>query len=246
MIKSRIDTIEVDVFTPDNWNGNKLVICCHGFNSGKNSDTYSLIGNELLTKDIAYAKFSLPYHAERRNDYDDFTLENCISDSEQVEKTIREKYPNTRIGILGTSFGGYLTLLRLKKFKHDYFSIVLKSPAIKMDKIFKAHLAGEEFDEFKKQGYGINHHKADDMRINYSFYEELEKNKIFDLGEYEEKILIYHGTLDDTAPYEDSLEFANQNKNTKLISLKNENHRYSIEALNKFCKNAAKYFFENK
>lgn len=233
--------MEVDIFTPENWNEKKLVICCHGFNSGKNSDTYTLIGNALLERNIAYAKFTLPYHAERRIDYHDFTLENCIEDSEQAEKIIREKYPNTQIGILGTSFGGYLTLLRLKKFKHDYFAIILKSPAIKMDEIFKTNLASAEFEQFKKLGYGINHHKADDMRINYSFYEELENNKILDLGEYDEKILIYHGMIDDTAPYEDSFEFANKNKNTNLISLENENHRYSREVLERFCQEVADY-----
>ena len=144
-IKSRIDEFIADVHIPDNWNEEKLVICCHGFNSGKNGESYVAIGNALLEKGIACAKFSLPYHAERRNDPDDFTVDNCIADSEMVEKSIREKYPNTKIGVIATSYGAYLTLLRLKEYHHDYFAIVLKSPAINMGDILKNSLTVEEF-----------------------------------------------------------------------------------------------------
>ena len=58
---------------------------------------------------------------------------------------------------------------------------------------------------------------------------------------YEEKMLIFHGTIDDTAPYEDVVEFANMNKNVTLISLKDENHRYSQEELERFCKEISEY-----
>ena len=118
LLKSRVDNIEVDFFKPESWDEKKIMIFCHGFNSGKQSEAYKIIGEKFLEKGIAYVIFSLPYHAERRNDYNDFTLANCIEDSELVEQAIREKYPDTKIGILGTSFGGYLTLLRLKKYHH--------------------------------------------------------------------------------------------------------------------------------
>ncbi len=240
-IKSRIDDINVDLFTPDNWDEKKLIICCHGFNSGKDSPTYVGIGNKFLDKGIAYAIFSLPYHADRRGEHSDFTVENCIEDTEKVEKALREKFPNTKIGILATSFGGYLTLLRLKKFHHDYFAIVLKSPAIKMDEILKNIIGPEGFEFFKKQGFVINDRKEPHMRINFNLYEELAKNRVFDDPYYDEKILIYHGTIDDTAPYEDSAEFAELNANTTLISLENENHKFSEEVLEQFGAEVADY-----
>ncbi len=240
-VDSRIDKIEVDFFKPDNWDEEKLVILCHGFNSGKESASYKQIGKCLLENGIAYAIFSLPYHAERRGDYNDFTLANCIEDSELVEKTIREKYPNTKIGILGTSFGGYLTLLRLQKYKHDYFAIILKSPAIKMDTILKSIMGEDGFKLFNYQGYVEDNSKDTPMRINLSFYEELTNNRIMDNPNYDENILIYHGTIDDTAPYEDSLKFASQNANTTLVTLENENHRLSEGALHKLSAEVADY-----
>ena len=245
-IKSRIDEFEADIFIPDNWDNKKLVICNHGFNSGKNGESYVIIGKALLQKGIAYAIFSLPYHAERRKDANDFTVSNCLEDGLNMEKAIREKFPNTKIGILGTSFGGYLTLLKLKNPLHDYFAVVLKSPAIKMDEILSKNLTGEEFEVFKKQGYAIDDHKSTPMRINFSFYEDLIKHRIMDNPKYEDKILIYHGTIDDTAPYEDSKTLADMNENITLVSLENENHKFSIDVLDRFSEEVANYFKNEK
>ena len=240
-IASRIDNIDVDLFTPDNWDEKKLIICCHGFNSGKDSPTYVGIGNKLLANGIAYAIFSLPYHAGRRGDHSDFTVENCIEDIDKVEQMLRDRFPNTKIGILATSFGGYLTLLRLHKTEHNYFAIILKSPAIKMDEILKNIIGKEGFEFFKNQGFVINDMKEPHMRINFSFYEELANNRVFDNPLYDEKILIYHGMVDDTAPYKDSVEFANLNPNTTLVSYENENHRFSEEILDQFSIEVAEY-----
>ncbi len=235
LIPSRIDTMEVDVGVPENWDNQKLVILFHGFNSGKGSSTYQFIADRLLENGIAYAKFSLPYHAERGHDDHDFTLQNCLEDCRLVEKAVREKFPQTKIGIIGRSFGGYLTLLRLKEEHEPYFSITLLSPAICMADIFKNSLAQEGFDSFQEKGYCVNRHKANEMVIHYALYEELEKHPIASLGEYDEKIHIYHGVLDDVAPFQDSKDFAEKNVNTTLTPLENEKHSYTEEGLAKLC-----------
>ena len=243
-IKSRIDNIEADLYLPDNWNKEKLIICCHGFNSGKDSDSYNSICNALLDNSIACVRFSLPYHAERRidvNEAGDFTVENCIEDSELVEKTIRERYPSTKIGLIATSFGGYLTLLRLKRYRHNYFAVILKSPAIRMDEILKYSLTSEEFEFFKKQGFGFDKNIQKKMKINFSFYEELENNRIMDNPKYNDDILLYHGTIDELAPFKDSKEFADLNDNTTLVPLEGEHHSFSQTGLKRFCDEVTEY-----
>ena len=234
-IPSRIDDIEIDIGIPENWDEQKLMILHHGFNSGKRGGTYTTIGDKLYESGIAYAKFSLPYHAERRHDDYDFTLANCIEDCELVEKAIREKFPQTQIGIIGRSFGGYLSLLRFKKFHHPYFTIILLSPAIRMAEIFQNALAGEHFEEFKEQGYGVFQNAPDNMIIHYALYQELENNKVSNLGTFEETIHIYHGNLDNTAPFADSEEFAKNNPHTTLTTLENEKHAYTPEGLTHLC-----------
>ena len=244
-IKSRIDIIELELNIPENWNEEKIVVACHGFNSSKDSEAMMLIEKDLQQYGIAYARFSWPYHAERRIDPDDFSVEKCIEDLYLVENAIKEEYPKTKIGIYANSFGAYLTLLRLKRKKHDFFAIVLRAPAIKMDEILELFMANINIEEIKKYGYILDKSDKKSMKIKYEFYEELKENRISQLGEYKEKMLIYHGTIDDTAPCKDTIEFANNNKNVKLVLFENESHRFSMEKLLQADKEIAKYFNEN-
>ena len=196
-IKSRTDDINLELIFPENWNEEKLIVMVHGFNSSPEGKSYHTIAKSLLKSNIASAIFSLPYHKERRGTAkpEDFTVENCIADIDLVEETLKNMYPNTKFGVLGTSFGGYLTLLRLKREKLDYFTIILKSPAIKMGEIMKNAFPKEAFREFKEKGFGIVGDRNTPMKVLYNFYKDLTKNKVQDLGVYSEKINIYHGSV---------------------------------------------------
>ncbi len=235
-IKSRIDVINLELIIPDNWNKEKLIVLIHGFNSSPEGKTYHAIANFLKEQNIASAIFALPYHKERREGSkpEDFTIDNCIEDIDLVEAEIKKMYPNVKLGVIGTSFGGYLTLLRLKKEKLDYYTIILKSPAIKMGEIVKNSFPKEAFKEFKERGFGIVGDRTP-MKVLYNFYKDLTKNKVSDLGVYLEKIYIFHGSKDDTVPVKDSKEFENLNPNVELTVLDGENHSYTEEGLRKFC-----------
>ena len=114
-----------------------------------------------------------------------------------------------------------------------------------MDEILRLIMADDGFNQFKEQGFIVDEHKETPMRINYSFYEDLSNNKIMDLGEFDERIEIYHGTIDDTAPYKDVVEFANKNPNTTLHSLENENHKYTIPVLLQFSQEVANLIYQH-
>ena len=123
-IGSRIDKFEVVLNIPENWNKDKIIIGCHGFDSSKESESMVLLGEYLENKNIAYALFCFPYHAERRIDENDLTINNCISDLLAVENKLKEIYPKVKIGIIANSFGAYITLHRIKKSENDFFAIV--------------------------------------------------------------------------------------------------------------------------
>ena len=243
-IKSRIDTFKLELNIPENWNEEKIVVACHGFNSSKDSENMMLIEKDLEEYEIPYARFSWPYHGERRIDPKDFSVEKCLEDLYLVENKIKDEYPNTKIGIYANSFGAYLTLLRLKRKEHDFFSIVLRAPAIKMDEILKMFMANTDIEVIKKNGYVFDSKDKKPMKVYYEFYEELKENRISQLGEYKEKMLIYHGTIDDTAPCKDTIEFANNNKNVKLVLFDNESHNFSMAKMLQVDKEIAKYFNE--
>lgn len=73
------------------------------------------------------------------------------------------------------------------------------------------------------------------MKVLYEFYEDLTKNDILKRNkELKQKMLIFHGTDDDTALIGDTEKFTNlNNKVAKLIKVPRENHRMKIENLKK-------------
>lgn len=73
------------------------------------------------------------------------------------------------------------------------------------------------------------------MQVLYDFYKDLTKNDILKRNEeLKQKMLIFHGTDDDTALISDTEKFTNlNNKVAKLIKIPRENHRMKIENLEK-------------
>lgn len=73
------------------------------------------------------------------------------------------------------------------------------------------------------------------MQVSYEFYRDLVKNDVLKRNEeLKQKMLIFHGTDDDTALISDTETFTELNsKVSKLIKIPGENHRMKIENLEK-------------
>ena len=191
----------------------KAIIACHGFGSDKESSAIELLGQKLIKKGILVIAFDFPAHGESKDDGKEFTVESCINDLISVEEYVKKEYKQVPIGIFATSFGAYITLLKLNKCENDYFSIVLRAPAICMDEVFKNSLIRESMNDFRQRGYTILGYEKQ-LTVTHKYYEELISNKIFDIYNKNEKLLIIQGTEDDIAPINDSIKFIKE-KNTK-------------------------------
>ena len=71
------------------------------------------------------------------------------------------------------------------------------------------------------------------MRVLYSFYEDLKEHDLLKkLTNLKQRMLIFHGTVDDTALIEDARKFANLNSDfVRLIEIPNANHKMEIETV---------------
>lgn len=207
-------SIGLTEFIPSNPKG--IIIWLHGFGSSKDSPKIQTFAEMISSLDIGLVAFNYPGHGFSKAGKDDFTLENCLSDFNTVEEYIRKKYENIPIGLFGTSLGGYLILLKINQLENpDYFSVILRCPALKMDECFKNNLLKDPLKEFRKNGY-IYTGFSKKIRVPYKFYDSLLKNKIFDNYNKEYPMLIVHGTKDKIAPYIDCVKFM-KSKNKKII-----------------------------
>ena len=191
----------------------KVIIACHGFGGDKESSAIELLAQKLIKENILVIAFDFPAHGESKANGKEFIIENCMNDLISVEEYIKTEYPHTPIGIFATSFGAYIALLKINKYENNYFSVVLRAPAICMDEIFINSILRENIEQFKQRGYTILGYEKE-LIISYKYYEDLINNKLFNMYNKNEDLLIIQGTNDDMAPIEDSIKFI-KNKNTK-------------------------------
>lgn len=223
----------------------KVIIACHGFGGDKESSAIELLAQKLIEKNIMVIAFDFPAHGESKENGKKFRVENCINDLISVEEYVKNKYPKAQIGIFATSYGAYITLLKINKYVNNYFSIVLRAPAICMDKIFVNSIIREDMNKFKKRGYTVLGYEKE-LIVDYKYYEDLLNNNLFDIYNKNEKMLIIQGTEDDMAPIEDSIKFI-ENKNTKgrIEKIQGADHRMKKEGeLEKAINIATEYIME--
>lgn len=82
-----------------------------------------------------------------------------------------------------------------------------------MDEIFKNSIIREDIELFKQRGYTILGYEKE-LVVSYKYYQELIDNKLFEIYNKNEELLIIQGTEDNMAPINDSIRFI-QNKNSK-------------------------------
>ena len=222
----------------------ETIIAVHGFAGDKESSAITSLAEKMLDDNTMTVALDLPGHGKSEVDGDYLTLDNCFNDILTVENYYKEKYPDANVDYFVTSFGAYLLLLLISKKNCLYHRIVLRCPAIAMDKIFVNAILNDSLDEFEKNGYTIVGYERE-LKVNYSFYKELIDNQIFDIYQANKnKILIIHGDQDDTAPITDSIAFMKK-YNTKMEIIKGADHRFKKEGeLDKVVELARKFYNE--
>lgn len=217
-IKSKI------FFDKLNNKSDKIFIFCHGFCSGKGSNSIKIVANKLLEHGIPSVSFDFPGHIDSVQGADKLNVDVCISYINSVVEYVKEKHKNDiNISFYAISFGAYILMNKLIGDPSNYDNIVLRSPAFNMKDILVQSLLKEPFEQYKKSGKAKAGHEGK-IEIPYSFYEDLVRHNLYDNYKEKRKILILQGEQDDTALIEDTYKFIKNKPEIELIEMKNVKH----------------------
>ena len=220
-----------EFYTEEENNNNQIFIFCHGFCSGKGSSSVRIVAEKLLQYGIKSISFDFPGHMDSTQGTDKLTVDVCISYIDSVINYIKSKYgKNIEISFFAISFGAYVLLNKLIGDKSKYENIVLRSPAFNMKDIFKKCLLKEPFTQYKESKKAKAGHGGK-IEVPYSFYEDLSQNDLYSKYHEKRKILIIQGSLDDTAPIEDTYKFIKDRPEIELIEIKNMKHHMEPEEI---------------
>lgn len=210
----------------------EVIILCHGL--GGNKNFFHPLEEKLADINIGIVSFDFPYHGERKNRYNKYTVKNCLKTIDNVYKFVVKKYSNIKIDFMGKSLGSlYLydyLFVHKPKINKVIFQCLPLDNKVQMNKNFLNN--PHNTDKYFCVGYGRK------LPIKLlSDLDDLEK-QISDIDYIDKRnILFIHGTDDNIA----SLD-----KVKKLCSMYHYNLYEIAGADHNFKKNNSKEMLNNK
>ena len=218
-----------------------LILLVHGFKADRHEGgRYSEVANNLAKIGVNSIRMGFPGCDESKEDFINYTLNNCLDDMESCYKYMLDNYSTdtNHLGMIGYSMGGRLTSIFINKHP-EFKTIGLWAGAVYKDfggdnKSF----IGGDLEPMRKQanelGYCdfFNTFDNTNIRINKALIDEMELyNPLDGLNGYEGNAIVCHGDKDITVSL-DTAYLAIDNlknvKNKKLVVIKNANHGFGL------------------
>jgi dipeptidyl aminopeptidase/acylaminoacyl peptidase len=184
------------------------VIASHGLLSSKNSEKYIALGEGISKEGMAMLRFDFRGIGESEGGAQDNTISKKIVDLSSAVDFVRS-YPGLedRIGLVGSSLGGFLSLIKASTDK-EIKAIVIWATPLRM-----GNLKSKERNE-------------DTPLPPEAFFEDLPKHRLLPLLPEVSNCLVIHGEKDELVPVDQALEiFGNLNVPKEIHIIGGADHR---------------------
>lgn len=212
--------------TPTDDKTKTLVIMVHGFTSNNNTENFVKLTDFLNGKNISSFRFDIYGHGESEGKFEDITITEAVDDIFQAINFLKSK-GYSRLGLIGSSFGGISSIMAASK-TNDLSFLILKSPVSNYEEVEEIRIEYPRMEEWKKSGFKDYESDGKKMRLNFSFFEDFKNNNGYEAApKINIPTLIVHGDADDIVPVDQSLKTSKLIPNCKLVLIKGANHRYT-------------------
>ena len=152
-----------------------------------------------------------------------------------------KKIGYTKIGLLGSSYGGIACTMATSK-TDDTFLLVLIAQVSDYKALYKIRLSEDERKKWKEDGFIDSF----DLKLSYEYYEDFENNNGYESAKnISIPTLIIHGDADVVVPIEQSIKLKELIKNSKLEILNGAGHSCKINHSKEKCLNLSANFIQN-
>lgn len=163
------------------------VIASHGLLSSKDSEKYIALGEQISREGISMLRFDFRGIGESEGGEEDNTVSKKIADLSAAIDFIRS-YPGlgNRIGLIGSSLGGFLSLIKASEDK-EIRTIVIWATPLHLDDL------------------GTKKQEEDYPLPPEGFFEDLPKHRLVPLLHKVSNCLVIHGEEDELVPLDQAL-----------------------------------------
>jgi len=204
-----------------------ITISCHGFLSSKESRTNTALEKKLSKTGLSILMFDFFGHGESEGDFAELTISESVDDVLSAIAFLKQS-GYTRIGLVGSSFGGMASLLAAPKTT-DLVFLALKSPVVHYPSMMKSLYGEQLLEEWRQKGFAdVEGPDGQKHKLKYAFYEDSAANDGYKVCErISIPTLIVHGDQDETVPVSQSQKASVLIKDCRLETLEGADHRYT-------------------
>lgn len=168
------------------------VITSHGLLSSKDSEKYIALGEQISEEGMGMLRFDFRGIGESEGEEEDNTVSKKIADLNAAINFIRSySESGNRIGLLGSSLGGFLSLMKASTEKEIKAVVVWATP-LHMDDL------------------GSKKQEEDYPLPPEAFFEDLPKHRLLSFLPNISNCLVIHGEKDELVPMEQALGIFNR------------------------------------
>jgi uncharacterized protein len=187
-----------------------VVVCCHGMLSSKASSKFALIAEELARAGAVALRFDFSGCGESTAILADTLIGSRLRDLDAVLDFVRDQsWCNGKIGLVGSSLGGYLSLLVCSGGRHSIGGMACWATPFDLGRIAAALEGSLAPGKFFPPGFRLG------SPVNLG--------EIAPVG----GVLLVHGQLDETVPWLDAVVTYQQLVEPKgLLLVRSAEHRF--------------------
>jgi dipeptidyl aminopeptidase/acylaminoacyl peptidase len=163
------------------------VVASHGLLSSKNSEKYIALGEQISKEGMAMLRFDFRGIGESEGRLEDDTVSGRIADLDSAIAFVKS-YPGMgkRIGLLGSSLGGYISLIGASREKEIRAVVIWATPF---------HL-----DDLRSKG------TEQDPLPGEAFFNDLPRHRLLPLLPKVSNCMVIHGEKDELVPVDQAWE----------------------------------------
>ncbi len=207
--------------------GDQAVILCHGFLSNKESRTNRRLTQLLVARGISTFRFDWFGMGESDGEFGHVTVSRCC---DQLERAITLMYAQgyRKLGIIGSSFGGLITIL-VSENHPELHAVGLKCPVPDFPEMLEREFGPSGMEEWERTNAipDVTGGTAP-IFLDFSFYENCRAFNAYEAAcTINAPVLIVHGKQDELVPLHQIHRLENALPGDKeLVLLPRADHRF--------------------
>lgn len=208
-----------------NQSADTFLVYLHGLLSSKTSEKGQQILSFAKKNKMGFLSVDYTAHGDSDGDKTEFRVGKCLED---VLSVIDKELIDKKLILVGSSLGGWLSLLLAEKKKEQVKALMTLAVAADFTKLVWEYMFTDDVRELLKSGKVLGpNEETKGHCFTYQMFEEAEMHCLLHRTiDYDGPVLLVHGDQDEIIPYKNSLKVKDSLLSSKVCVqiLKGEHH----------------------